>query len=72
VVAIDELALNMRRDEFYALMTYVFNNVSHDDEMDKLLMNVLPNPEDPISKALLSSSHDRQGPDPTHGCSHEG
>jgi hypothetical protein len=72
VVAIDELSLNMRRDEFYAIMTYVFNNVSHDDEMDKLLMNVLPNPDDPISTSVLSSPDDGQGPHPADVGTHEG
>jgi hypothetical protein len=71
-VAIDELSLNMRRDEFYAIMTYVFNNVSHDDEMDKLLMNVLPNPDDPISTSVLSSPDDGQGPHPADVGPHEG
>lgn len=40
-VYLKNCCFDMRRDDFYALMTYVFCNLSFDDEMDNLLY-ILP------------------------------
>ena len=42
----------MRKEEFYSLMTAVFNSVAYDDGMDELLNIQPPQKKGPFSKIL--------------------
>lgn len=57
VVSIDDMEINFRRDEFYGLMTWVFNNGSWTDDMDELMLSVVGDPKAPASKILSYQQH---------------
>lgn len=44
IITIDELEVNLRRDEYYALQTWIFNSPAYNDYMDEFLMVSQPNP----------------------------
>jgi hypothetical protein len=50
IVAIDEFDLNFRRDEFYALITWVFNSPSFTDYCDEFFIVNMPNPNVPAGR----------------------
>jgi hypothetical protein len=49
IVAIDEMDMNFRRDEFYALMTWVYNSPSFTDYSDEFFMVALSDPNSPAT-----------------------
>jgi hypothetical protein len=49
IVSIDEMDINFRRDEFYALMTWVFNSPSFTDYSDEFFMVNMPDPNSPAT-----------------------
>lgn len=44
------MEINFRRDEFYGLMAWVFNNGSWTDDMDELMLSVVGDPKAPASR----------------------
>lgn len=49
IITIDDFDLNIRRDEFYALMTWLFNSPSYTDYMDEYLFVTVFNNADPAT-----------------------
>ena len=49
IITIDDFDLNIRRDEFYALMTWLFNSPSYTDFMDEYLFVTPINNTDPAT-----------------------
>ena len=54
IVSIDEMDINFRRDEFYALITWVFNSPSFSDFSDEFFIINTSNPNVPARRLYLS------------------
>ena len=52
-IAIGSVVINFRRDEFYALITWVFNSPAFTDYMDEFMMVNVPDPNVPAGSFSL-------------------
>ena len=54
IVAVEDADVNFRRDEFYALLTWVLNSPAYNDQMDEFLLVAQPNLSIPACSCYLT------------------
>ena len=54
IVAIDTTSVHFRRDEFYALLTWIFNSPSYNDFMDEFINVNVSDPNVPACKLIVT------------------